>query len=95
MSISDEQVAHVAKLAKLALNPAEVPDISAKLSGVLNLIDQMQSIDTQGVVPLINPLDRTQVLRADAVTESNQRDKLQANAPAAEKGLFLVPKVID
>lgn len=95
MSISNDQVAHVAKLAKLALKPDDIPTISNKLSNVLGLIDQMQAVDTHGVVPLINPLDRAQVLRADAVTETDQREKLQAGAPATDKGLFLVPKVID
>ncbi|MGB0964834.1 MAG: Asp-tRNA(Asn)/Glu-tRNA(Gln) amidotransferase subunit GatC [Litorivicinus sp.] len=95
MSLSTDEVRHVARLARLAVDDAAVPEIANKLNGVLELLDTMQALDTQGVEPLTNPLDRTQVLRADAVTEPNQRETLMQNAPAAKDGLFLVPKVID
>ena len=95
MSISADQVQHVARLARLAVDDAQIPGIADKLTDVLNLLDQIQSVDTQGVEALTNPLDRTQILRTDAVTASNDRDNLMANAPAQKDGLFLVPKVID
>ena len=95
MSISADQVQHVARLARLAVDDAQIPGIADKLTDVLNLLDQIQSVDTQGVEALTNPLDRTQILRADAVTASNDRDNLMSNAPARKDGLFLVPKVID
>ncbi len=95
MSISADQVQHVARLARLAVDDAQIPGIADKLTDVLNLLDQIQSVDTQGVEALTNPLDRTQILRADAVTASNDRDNLMSNAPAHKDGLFLVPKVID
>lgn len=95
MSISADQVQHVARLARLAVDDAQIPDIANKLTDVLNLLDQIQSVDTQGIEALTNPLDRTQILRADAVTASNARDNLMSNAPAQKDGLFLVPKVID
>lgn len=95
MSISADQVQHVARLARLAVDDAQIPGIADKLTDVLNLLDQIQSVDTQGVEALTNPLDRTQILRADAVIASNDRDNLMSNAPAQKDGLFLVPKVID
>lgn len=95
MSISADQVQHVARLARLAVDDAQIPGIADKLTDVLNLLDQIQSFDTQGVEALTNPLDRTQILRGDAVTASNDRDNLMSNAPAQKDGLFLVPKVID
>jgi len=55
----------------------------------------MQSVDTEVVEPLAHPLDLVQRLRADAITEGNQRDKLQKLAPASEDGLYLVPKVLE
>ncbi|QGG80996.1 Asp-tRNA(Asn)/Glu-tRNA(Gln) amidotransferase subunit GatC [Litorivicinus lipolyticus] len=95
MSITPKQVQHVATLAQLAVPADDIPEVAAKLSSVLDLLDEMADVDTQGVEPLTNPLDRTQTLRADAVTETNQRDALMQNAPATQDGLFLVPKVID
>lgn len=95
MSLSPDEVRHVARLARLAVNDDQVPQVTEKLNDVMNLLDQMQSIDTQGVEPLTNPLDRTQVLRADVVTETDARVELMENAPAQQDGLFLVPKVID
>ena len=95
MSITPEQVKHVATLAQLDVPTDETQAVADKLTDVLNLLDQMAGVDTDNVEPLTNPLDRTQILRDDVVTESNQRDLLQSNAPAVEKGLFLVPKVID
>ena len=62
---------------------------------MLNLVDQLQAADTEGVAPMAHPLDATQRLRADEVTEPNQRESFQAIAPASEAGLYLVPKVID
>lgn len=95
MTLSADQVRHVARLARLAVDDQDVPEVATKLNSVLELLDQMQALDTQGVEPLTNPLDRTQVLRPDAVTETNQREHLMSNAPAQKDGLFLVPKVID
>lgn len=65
------------------------------MNSILGLVDQMQAVDTTGVEPLAHPLETTQRLRPDQVTESNQRDRYQAVAPSTENGLYLVPKVID
>ena len=95
MSLDRSQVETVAHLARLKLEDGEVTDYVNSLNNILDLVDKMQAVDTTDVEPLANPLDAAARLRADVVTETNQRDALQANAPKAEKGLFLVPKVID
>lgn len=95
MALDRKAVEDIAHLARIALNEQDVPATTAKLSGILDLIDRMQAVDTQGVAPLAHPLETTQRLRADEVTETNQRDALQAIAPATEDGLYLVPRVIE
>lgn len=95
MSIDSSKVESVAMLARLKIDADELPAYVSSLSSILDLVDQMQAVDTEGVEPLANPLDAAQRLRIDAVTENNQRDLLQQNAPKAEQGLFLVPKVIE
>lgn len=95
MSIDKNDVQKIAYLARLALTEEDVNKYQHSLSSVLTLVEEMQSIDTDGVLPLSNPLEMTQRLRKDIVTEDNQRDNFLANAPQSEAGLFLVPKVID
>jgi len=95
MSLDRSQVENVAQLARLKIDENEMPDYVNSLSSILDLVDKMQAVDTTDIEPLANPLDAAQRLRADAVTEENQREALQSNAPQAEKGLFLVPKVIE
>lgn len=95
MSIDKQDVQKIAHLARLALTDEDAEQYQHSLSSVLSLVEQMQSIDTDGVEPLSNPLEMTQRLRDDVVTEDNQRDAFLANAPQSEAGLFLVPKVID
>ena len=95
MSLDRSEVEKIAHLARLQINEADVPDYADNLNNILALVDQMQQVDTSAVEPMANPLDAVQRLRKDAVTETNQRDELQANAPATEDGLFLVPQVIE
>lgn len=95
MSLDRSQVESVAKLARLKISEADMPDYLNSLNSILELVDKMQAVDTTDVEPLANPLDAVQRLRADIVTETNQREALQANAPSTEDGLFLVPKVIE
>jgi len=95
MSFDRTDVEKIAHLARIALNDEEIPATTAKLSGILGLIDQMQAVDTSGVTPLAHPLETTQRLRADVVTEHDQHAAFQAIAPATESGLYLVPKVIE
>ena len=95
MALERSEVEKIAHLARLGLNDGDIPQTTETLNNILGLIDQMQAVDTQGIEPLAHPLEATQRLRADTVTEQNQRDAYQAVAPAVENGLFLVPKVIE
>ena len=95
MALERSDVEKIAHLARLGLSEGEVPQTTETLNYILGLIDAMQAVDTTGIEPLAHPLEATQRLRADLVTEENQRDAYQAVAPAVESGLFLVPKVIE
>ncbi len=95
MALERSDVEKIAHLARLGLTEAEVPQTTDTLNNILGLIDAMQAVDTTGIEPLAHPLEATQRLRADAVTETNQREAYQAIAPAVESGLYLVPKVIE
>lgn len=95
MALERSDVEKIAHLARLGLEEADIPRTTDTLNNILGLIDAMQAVDTDGVEPLAHPLEATQRLRADAVTEENRRDAYQAIAPAVEDGLYLVPKVIE
>ena len=95
MSLTSDDVKRVTKLARLGLTEAETTETLAQLNSILGLVDQMQQIDTNGVAPLAHPLELKQTLRADAVTETDQREKFQAIAPQADAGLYLVPRVVE
>lgn len=95
MSLNTNDVKRIAHLARLAVSEEEAEATLAKLSGILGLIEEMQAVDTTGIVPMSHSQDVTQRLRQDAVTEHNQRELLQSIAPAVENGLYLVPKVIE
>ncbi|MDF3934882.1 Asp-tRNA(Asn)/Glu-tRNA(Gln) amidotransferase subunit GatC [Pseudomonas citronellolis] len=95
MALDRSDVEKIAHLARLGLAETEIAKTTETLNNILGLVDQMQAVNTDGVEPLAHPLEATQRLRADAVTESNQREAYQAIAPAVEDGLYLVPKVIE
>ena len=95
MALERSDVEKIAHLARLGLNDADIPQTTATLNNILGLIDAMQAVDTNGIEPLAHPLEATQRLRVDVVTESNHREAYQAIAPAVENGLYLVPKVIE
>ncbi len=95
MALDRTDVEKIAHLARLQIDNNDVPEYARNLSNILDLVDQMQSVDTDAVAPLAHPLDAVQRLRADQVSEQNQREQLQAVSPAVENGLFLVPKVIE
>ncbi|NRB37643.1 MAG: Asp-tRNA(Asn)/Glu-tRNA(Gln) amidotransferase subunit GatC [Pseudomonadales bacterium] len=95
MSVTKDDIAKVAKLARIQIDAEQVPEITHGINEILSLVDKMQQADTTHVKPLANPHDATQRLRADEVTAINERDKLMANAPESDSGLFLVPKVIE
>jgi len=93
--IDRDTVSQVAGLARIRVSEAEIPELTQRLGNILAMVDALQAARTEGIEPLSNPLDATQRLRPDAVTEPNQRDRLLALAPASEQGLFLVPRVIE
>ena len=95
MSLSKEQVQHIALLARLSLDEKDIDDVVEKLSSIVDCVHQLQAAPTDDVVPMAHPMDMSQRLRADAVTESNERDKIQQNAPNVQDGLYLVPKVLE
>jgi aspartyl-tRNA(Asn)/glutamyl-tRNA(Gln) amidotransferase subunit C len=95
MAVEQADIEKIAHLARVRIADSEVPEVASRLNDILAMIDQMQAVDTDAVEPMANPHDAKQRLRDDVVTESNQREALQQNAPAAEQGLFLVPKVIE
>lgn len=94
MSLSQDDVKRVAQLARIALTNLEVKTTLVQLNSILALVDQMQNLPTDSVIPMSHPLDLTQILRADQVTESNLRERFQELAPDARQGLYLVPKVV-
>lgn len=95
MTINRSEVEKIAHLARLNISEDNIAATTTSLSEVLALVDKLQAVDTTDIVPLAHPLDTVQRLRADTVTETNQREQLQKNAPAVEDGLFLVPKVVE
>ncbi|MBT8127447.1 MAG: Asp-tRNA(Asn)/Glu-tRNA(Gln) amidotransferase subunit GatC [Gammaproteobacteria bacterium] len=95
MSLDANDIKAIAKLARLKIDEADVPGYATNLSNILDLVEHMNSVDTEGVVPMSHPMDVAQRLREDIVTETNQRDELQKNAPAVQDGLYLVPRVIE
>ena len=95
MTLSADEVRHIAKLARLELAPGELEATQAKLNGIFGLIEEMQAVDTDGVEPMSHPQELAQRLRPDAVTETDRRAAFQAVAPQTEAGLYLVPKVIE
>ena len=99
MSLSDDQVRRIARLARIAIRPEESQEALERLNRVLGLIDQMQAVDTTGVEPMAHPLEAQlpegQRLRPDVATEKDRRESYQSVAPAVQEGLYLVPKVIE
>ena len=95
MPITPEDVNSIAHLARLGVDQDKLDDYAAELSNMLNLVDQLNAVDTTGVEPMAHPGHAKAWLREDSVTESDQREALQAPAPLVEQGLFLVPKVIE
>lgn len=99
MPLSASDIARIATLARLQLAPDESERMLSQINGFFNLVERMQAVDTTSVEPLAHPVatinDISLRLREDVVSESNQREANQKSAPAVERGLFLVPKVIE
>jgi len=99
MSLSDDQVRRIARLARIEVRAEETAEVAGRLNRVLGMIAEMSAVDTQGIEPMAHPLDALlpggQRLRADEATEGDKRQLYQSVAPAVQEGLYLVPKVIE
>lgn len=95
VALNPEDVRNIAELARLSVSDEEIPDYVRSLSDILEFVRQMNDADTGGVTPMAHPLPMSQPLRADTVTEDNQRESFQAISPRVDRGLFLVPRVIE
>lgn len=94
-TIKQEDIQKIAYLARLGIEESAIPEYAASLTEILSFVEQMDSADTENIQPMAHPQDMLQRLREDRVTESDDRELLMQNAPKTEKGLFLVPKVIE
>ncbi len=99
MSLTSQDIDRIANLARLELQPEEGERMLAQINGFFSIVEAMQAVDTTGIVPMAHPVaaiqDITLRLRPDVASEPNQRELNQRSAPAVERGLFLVPKVIE
>lgn len=99
MSLTPQDIARIANLARLELKPEESERMLTQINGFFGIVEAMQAVDTTGIEPMAHPVAAIQDirlrLRPDMASEPNQRDLNQRSAPAVERGLFLVPKVIE
>ena len=95
ISLANADVRKVASLARLAMSETEIETARAQLTGIFDLIAEMQAVDTKGITPMSHAQDLSQRLREYKVTETNQRELFQSIAPQVEAGLYLVPQVIE
>lgn len=95
MALSAEDIRRIAHLARLQIEEQDIPRYADSLSEILGLVEQLRTVDTQGVLPMAHPQEVAQRLRADEVTETDQRARFLENAPLVEAGLYLVPRVIE
>jgi len=95
MSVTPEQVRHIARLARIAMSDEEIAALAPELNNILGWVEQLGEVNTDGVEPLTAVIDQKLRLREDVVTDGDCRDAVLANAPAAEHGFFAVPKVIE
>jgi len=95
MSLTHEDVKRIARLARISVSDQEVARVGEQLNGIFGLIEKMQLVNTDGIEPMAHPQDVSLRLRDDVVTETNHREAFQSVAPQVDKGLFLVPRVIE
>ena len=95
MSLTTDEVKKIAHLARLGIDKQDVESYAKDLSGILDLMARMSELNTDDINPMAHPMDQVQRLRADVITEQDDRKKFQAIAPQVEAGLYLVPKVIE
>jgi len=95
LSINEDEIKYLSLLSRMDIDKNEIKDVEEKLSKIIDFVDQLQTISTDDIEPMAHPLNQSQRLRMDEVTETNDRENLQKNAQQIEKGMYLVPKVID
>ena len=95
MALDNNTVRNIARLARLHVADEQLDKYRDELSNILDLVAQMEAVDTNGIEPMTHPFDATLRMREDEVTEANKREQYQSVAPNTENGLYLVPKVID
>lgn len=99
MALNSQDISRIANLARLELRPEESERMLTQINGFFAIVEKMRAVDTTGIEPLPHPLATVQEvalrLREDVASEPNQREANQRSAPAVERGLFLVPKVIE
>jgi aspartyl-tRNA(Asn)/glutamyl-tRNA(Gln) amidotransferase subunit C len=95
MSVSSQQVRHIAKLARIGMSDAEIEAMVPEINNILGWVEQLGEVDTDGIEPLATVVDQKMRLRDDVVDAGNIRDEVLANAPEAQHGFFAVPKVIE
>jgi aspartyl-tRNA(Asn)/glutamyl-tRNA(Gln) amidotransferase subunit C len=95
MSVTNEQVRHIARLARIAMTDEELERLVPEINNILGWVEQLDEVNTDGVEPLTAVIDVKQRLRDDVVNDGNIREEILANAPEAQHGFFAVPKVIE
>ena len=96
MSVTKDDIHHIAHLARLNIDDARIPEYTQNINKILDLVGQMEKINTENITPMSHPLDgQQQRFREDKITEQNQRDRFQKIAPEVIEGLYIVPQVIE
>ena len=95
MSIDTKTAAHVAKLARIKVDPDRLPALAEEFNAVLGFIEQLNEVDVEGVEPMVSVTPMRLKRRADGVTDGNMQAKVLSNAPDAREGFFAVPKVVE
>ena len=95
MALDQDQIRDIAALSRLQIDEAQIGEYQKNLSNILDLVDQLSAVDTSAVEPMAHPLDAVQRLRADVVTETNERERFQKVAPQVAEGHYIVPKVVE
>ena len=95
MSVDQETVRRIARLARIAISDDDVPHLQGELNAILAFVEQLDEVDVQGIEPMTSVTPMRMKKRQDAVTDGGYPDKIVANAPATEDNFFLVPKVVE
>jgi aspartyl-tRNA(Asn)/glutamyl-tRNA(Gln) amidotransferase subunit C len=95
MSIDESTAARVAKLARIKVDPSDLPALAGEFNTILSFIEQLNEVDVEGVEPMTSVTPQRLKRRVDEVTDGDQQDKVLKNAPDAREGFFAVPKVVE